>query len=138
MAIEVTKTDEDEEGGTVSDKGKVTIRERIFTDAAGEVAVAESDPRAAFLFSTPGKRVDRDQAERLGIDRNGRVTEPTSEEEPPSETEEERVAREEREEEEAKVAADAEAAAKAAEEKQAEKRPDKGLLGRAKNKGKSE
>lgn len=42
-------------------------KEKLYLNADQTKVVEEGDPEAAFLFTTPGKRVSKEDAERLGL-----------------------------------------------------------------------
>lgn len=44
-----------------------TAKTRAYLTADGSRVVAEGDPEAATLYITPGREVDADEAERLGL-----------------------------------------------------------------------
>ena len=59
MSIEITES----EG-----QGKrVTVHQRLFLTSDGERLVDETDPDAASLYSTPGKKIAETDAERFGL-----------------------------------------------------------------------
>lgn len=46
---------------------KFTANERLYVSEDGKSLVKEGDPRAAFLFTTPGKTVSKEDAVKFGL-----------------------------------------------------------------------
>ena len=56
---------------------KYEVTERIYLDVDGKVC-SEDDPKAATLFSTPGKRIPMDTAKELGLVKAGKQSSPAA------------------------------------------------------------
>lgn len=50
-----------------SEGERITVDRRVWLNAARDAIVEDGDPAAAFLYATEGKRVPREEAERLGL-----------------------------------------------------------------------
>lgn len=60
MGIEVTRNE-------TQATDKVEVDRKLWLTKDRDRVVEDGDPEAAFLYATPGKRVPREEAERLGV-----------------------------------------------------------------------